>query len=148
MIWRSGLGMRVAFVELDAVDDVAAVARQLDVALLLDIGRTRLGELAGDAADLDHRLLGAEGQHNGHLQEDAEEVADVVGLVLGEAFGAIAALEQKAPAFGDVGERRGQPAGLTRKNQRRKLGQTCLGHLQCLCIRIIRDLLDRFVAPA
>jgi hypothetical protein len=52
--------------------------------------------------------------------------------VLGEAFGAIAALEQKAPAFGDVGQRRGQPAGLTRKNQR----------------RIIRDLLDRFVAPA
>ncbi len=57
------------FGELDAVDDVAAIARQFDAVLRFDVGRTRLGELAGDAADLDDRLLGAEGQHDGHLQE-------------------------------------------------------------------------------
>ena len=96
MIWRSGFGNARFLGELDAVDDVAAIARQLDVALLLDVGRARLGELAGDAADLDHRQLGAKGQHDGHLQEGAEEVADIVGAVLGEALGAIAALQQEA----------------------------------------------------
>ena len=40
--------------ELDAVDDVAAIARQLDAVALLGRRRTRLGELAGDAADLHH----------------------------------------------------------------------------------------------
>ncbi len=140
--------MRACFVEFDAVDDVATVARQLDAVLLLDVGRARLGELAGDAADLDHRLLGAKRQHHGHLQEHAEEIADVVGLMFGESLGTIPTLKQKAPAFGDVGKRRGQPAGLTRKNQRRKLGKPSLGRIKRRCIRIIRDLLDRFVAPA
>ena len=41
--------------EGDVVDDVAAIARQLDVALPLRRRGARLGELAGDAADLHHR---------------------------------------------------------------------------------------------
>ena len=41
--------------ELGAVDDVAAIARQLDAVLLLGRRGARLGELAGDAADLHHR---------------------------------------------------------------------------------------------
>jgi hypothetical protein len=44
------------------------------------------------------------GQHHRHLQEDAEEIADVVGAVLGKALGAIAALQQECPALGDFGE--------------------------------------------
>ncbi len=34
-------------------------------------------------------------QHHRHLQEDAEEIADVVGAVFGKAFGAVAALQQE-----------------------------------------------------
>ena len=59
------------------------------------VGRARLGELAGDAADLDDRRGRREGHHHRHLQEDAEEIADVVGGMLGEALGAIAALQQE-----------------------------------------------------
>ena len=66
--------------------------------------RARLGELAGDAADLDHRQRRREGQHHRHLQEDAKEVADVVGAVLGEAFGAVAAMQQERLAGRDAGE--------------------------------------------
>src|SRR5690606_41460774 len=54
-----------------------------------------LGELAGNAPYLDHGLGCAMGQHHRHLQEDAEEITDVVGAVLGEALGAVAALEDR-----------------------------------------------------
>ena len=107
--------------EGDAVDDVAAVARQLDAVDLLHRRRARLGELPGDAADLHHRQRAAIGQHHRHLQEHAEEVADVVGAVLGEALGAVAALQQeglaarrRAPApFSGCGPRRQTPAAET-----------------------------------
>ena len=84
--------------ELDAVDDVAAIARQFDAVPLLGRRRARLGELAGDAADLHHRRAAGKGQHHRHLQEDAEEVADVVRAMFGEAFGAVAALQQEGLA--------------------------------------------------
>ena len=41
--------------ELDIVDDIAAVARQFDIALFLGRLRTRLRELASHATDLHHR---------------------------------------------------------------------------------------------
>ena len=83
--------------EFDAVDDVAAIARQLLAVLLFHRRGARLGELAGDAADLHHRQRGGIGEHHRHLQEHAQEVADVVGADivgagLGEALGAVAAL--------------------------------------------------------
>ena len=90
-------------------------------------GRARLGELAGDAADLHHRLRAGEGQHDRHLQEDAEEVADVVGAMLGKALGAVAALQQEGLAGRDLGELLLQLARLTCKNQRRKGRETGLG---------------------
>ena len=49
-----GIGPRASSVELDAVDDVAAIARQLHAILDLGLARARLGELAGDTADLHH----------------------------------------------------------------------------------------------
>ena len=67
-----------------------------------------------------------EGQDDGHLQEGAEEVADVVRAVLGEALGAVAALEEERAAVCDFGQRARQLARLTRKNQRRKGGETLL----------------------
>ena len=88
--------------------------------LLLGRRGARLGELAGDAADLHHRRAAGKGQHHRHLQEDAEEVADVVGAVLGEALGAVAALQQESLARGDARQRLLQLARLACKNQRRK----------------------------
>ena len=106
--------------ELDAVDDVAAIARQFLAVLLLGRRGARLGELSGDAADLHHRRAAGEGQHHRHLQKDAEEVADVVGAVLGEALGAITALQQESLASRDARKLLLQVAGLACKNQRRK----------------------------
>ena len=144
------LGVRHArlFGELYAVDDVAAVARQLHVALPLDAGRARLGELAGDAADLDDRQLGAERQDDGHLQEGAEEIADVVGAVLGEALGAVAALQEEAVALGDHRQPALQPARLAGEDQRRKARQPLLGDRERVLVRIVRHLHDRLLPPA
>ncbi len=133
--------------EGDVVDDVAAIARQFDAVAFFRAGRARLGELAGDAPDLHHRLRAGEGEHDRHLQEDAEEVADVVGTVLGEAFGAVAALEQEGLALGDRRELLLQLARLTCKNQRRKSRELLFHGHHGSRIRKSRDLADRQVAP-
>ena len=88
------------------------------------------------------------GQHHRHLQEDAEEIADVVGAVLGEALGAIAALQQESLAGGDPRQRVLQIARLAGKHQRRKGRELLLDVGQRLLVRIIRHLHDRLAAPA
>ena len=106
--------------EVGAVDDVAAIRRQLDRAALFRRRRARLGELAGDAADLHHGRSRRIRQHHRHLQEQAEEIADIVGAVLGEALGAIAALKQESLAGGNLRQSAFEVARLAGKNQRRK----------------------------
>ncbi len=96
--------------ELDVIDDVAAIARQLLAVARLARRRARLGELPRDTAHFHHRRSGRIGQHHRHLQEDAEKIADVVGAVLGETLGAVPALQQK---------------GLARRHPRRALSSDC-----------------------
>ena len=142
------IGNARGLAELDVVDDVAAIARQLLIALFLGRRGARLGELAGDAPDLDHRRGGGEAQHDRHLQEDAEEIADVVGAVLLEGLGAIAALEQKSLAGRDIGQGAGQIARLSGENERRKSGELAFDRRQSGGVAIDRRLLDRLMSPA
>ena len=134
--------------ERDVVDDVAAVARQFGVADRLGRGRARLRELSGDAAELHHRRRAGEGEHHGHLQEDTEEVADVVGRMLGEALGAVAALEQERLAGRDLRERALELPRLAGEDQRRKAGELALDAFQRRRVRIGRHLLDGLFPPA
>src|SRR5690606_27826454 len=101
-----------------------------------------------DAADLHHRRGGGIGQHHRHLEEHAEEVADVVGTVLGEAFRAVTALEQESLAGRDTRQRLLQVAGLACKNERRKGRELLLDVGQCPPVRIVRHLRDRLWPPA
>ena len=55
------------------------------------------------------------------MQEELEIVANVIGLVLFEAFRAISTLQQKGLAFGDAGELLLEIAHFLDKNQRRKV---------------------------
>ncbi len=142
------IGNARGLAELDVVDDVAAIARQLMVALFLGRRGARLGELAGDAPDLDHRRGGGEAQNDRHLQEDAEEIADVIGAVLLEGLGAIAALKQKSLASRDIGEGAGQIARLSGENERRKSGELAFDRRQGALVAIDRRLLDRLMSPA
>src|SRR5688572_290328 len=84
--------------ERGAVDEVAAVARQGDAVPRFRVGRSRLGELARDAADADHRFLEPVQQHDAHLQEDLELARDGVGVTVGEALRAVASLQQETLA--------------------------------------------------
>ena len=140
--------MRDSGGEGDVVDDVAAVARQRDVADLLHRRGARFCELSGDAADLHHRHRAGIGQDHRHLQQHAEEIADVVGAVFGKALGAVAALQQEGLAVGDARQRLFQVAGFTGKHQRRKRRELRLDIGQCLGIGIFRDLQARPGAPA
>ena len=129
--------------EFDTVDDVATIARQLLAVLLLHRRGARLGELAGDAADLHHRQRGGIGEHDRHLQEHAQEVADVVGAEiigagLGEALGAVAALQQETFTHGDAAERILEAARFTGKDQRRKAGELPLDRFERRLVGVIR----------
>ena len=65
--------------EVEAVDRVAAVGRQGDAVAGLEVGGARLGVLAGEPADLHDRHGRGVGQHDRHLQQHPQLVADVVG---------------------------------------------------------------------
>ena len=132
---------------VEAVDDVALVGRHLDPVDHLGRGGPRLGELAGHAANLDHRHLGGIGQHHRHLQHHPERVADVVGRELREAFGAVAALQEERLAFRRQGQLLFQPPRLTGEDQWRIFGQLRLDQIQRCLIGIIRHLNPRFCAP-
>ncbi len=135
-------------VELEAVDDVAAIGRQLDPAHRLGRRRAGLGELAGDPADLHHRQAGAEGEHDRHLQEHPQRVPYLVGVEIGEGLGAVAALQQKGLAGGDVGELVLEGPRLAGEDERRKGGEPGLDLGQRLLVLVVRHLTTRRGAPA
>ena len=139
--------------ELRAVDDVAAIARQLLAVLLLGRRRARLGELPGDAADLHHRHGRGIGQHHRHLQEHAQEVADVVGADvvgarIGEALGAVAALQQEALSRRNAAKLLLEVARLAGKHQRRIACELFLDGLQRRLVRVLGHLDNRLGSPA
>ncbi len=134
--------------EVRPVNDVTAIARQLLVALLLGRRGARFCELPGDAADFNDRLAAGVGQHDRHLQEDAEEVADVVGPMLGKALGAVAALQQEAVSRRNGRKLSFQFARFTGKHQRRKARKTRLDIMQSLGVGIFRHLQNGLRAPA
>ncbi len=134
--------------EFRPVDDVTAIGRQGDAIAGFGVFRAGLGELAGNAADLHHGHTGGECQHDGHLQQHAEGVADIVRVELGEAFGAIPALQQESLAFGNLGQPRHQIARLAREDQRRVGLQALLHGGQCCRVRVFRHLADGLRTPA
>jgi hypothetical protein len=129
------------------VDDVAAVARKFLAVAFFGRRGARLSELARDASNLHHRRSSGISEHHRHLQEHAEEIADVVGAVLGETFSAVAALQQESLAVGDARERLLQAARLAGKHQRREGRELFFDIGQPLPVRIIRHLLNRLAAP-
>src|SRR5262249_44133136 len=80
--------------------------------------------------------------------EHAEEVADVVGAMLGEAFRAVAALQQESTPVGDVGQLALELARLAGKKQRRERGELLLDLGPCPGGGVFRHLNDRLFAPA
>ena len=100
----------------EAVDHVAAVGLQAE---RVDVGRPRLGVLAGDAGHLDHRHAGAVGQHHRHLQQRADVGPDVRFGVVDEGLRAVAALQQERLTARDVGQQPLEPLDLRRHGHRR-----------------------------
>ena len=127
--------------ELEAVDRVAAVGREADVAAGLHAGRPGLRVLAGDAADLHDGHLRGVGHHDGHRQLDEQLALDVLRGHRVEGLGAVAALEQEGAAVGHVGHLQAQVVALPREHQRRKLLEGVDGAVE-RCQIGIRGLLD------
>ena len=111
--------------EFGTVHEIAAERRQRDAVAGLGIGRTRLGVLAGHAADADDGLLESVQQHEAHLQQDLELLGDLVGLALLESLGAVASHEQELAADLRFGEPFAQLFDFPRHDQRRQARQRC-----------------------
>ena len=109
--------------EVVAVDRVAAVGRQGQPVAGLHVGAARLGVLAGEPAELHDRDRRGVRQHDRHLQQHAQLVADVVGGDSVERLGAVAALEQEGLAPGHGRDLVHEVVALPRKHERRRLLQ-------------------------
>ena len=135
-------------VKFNAIDDVAAIAGQFNTIDCFGISRARLGKLSGHPTDLNDRQLGTISQHNCHLQQYAERVADIVGVMLDKAFSAIAALKQKRAPLAHFGKLGFQIARFASKNKRRVSGKAFFHRLQGRRIFVMRHLLNREIPPA
>ncbi len=129
------------------VDDVAAESRELFRRRSFVGRRTRLGELACDAAHLHHLRPGAIGEHDGHLQDDLELVPDAVGGEIVKRLGAVARLKKERLPRRDFGKRLPQCPGLPGENQRWKRGKHLQGLLQRVLVRPFWLLLGWETAP-
>ena len=89
----------------------------------LGVGRAGLGELAGDPAHLHDRDARRVGEHDRHLEDDLQLVADAVGREGVEGLGAVARLEQERLAVGHLGEGGGEVARLAGEHERRQAGE-------------------------
>ena len=127
--------------EIDAVDVVAVIAGQFHPADRLGRGAARLGKLARHARHLHYRHLAGISEHGSHLQDHAQRVADIVRREFGEAFGAVAALQQEGIARRHIAQLGLQRARFARKDQRGKPGQHALGLGQSGGVFIVRQVL-------
>ena len=121
----------------------------VDVADALGRRRAGLGELAGDAADLHDGHAERVGQHDRHLQDDAQLLADVVG---GER--PRSSRRSRRPGAGTrCRRRRGPSAGLQRRGPRRRTPaagsrRSCFSARRArACVGPVGLLRGRTVAP-
>ena len=134
-----GVGLAGLGREPGVVHDVAPERRQLHAVAHLGGRRPRLGELAGDPADLHHRDAGAVGHDHGHLEDHPELVADGVGGEV-ERLGAVTGLEEHRPPFGHAGQRGRQRPGLAGEDEWREAAEPVEGALQCSRVGPLRLL--------
>jgi hypothetical protein len=119
------LGIRYAGFRprLVRMDDVPAEGRQLDAVHDLGLGRARLGELAGDTADLHDRQRGAVRQHRRHLQEHLQLLADPDRGDVAERLDAVAGVQQEGAALCNLAERGPERARFPGEDERRQAAQ-------------------------
>jgi len=92
--------------------------------------------------------LTTEHHNHTHLEDDSEGVADVVGVKLLEALGAVSALEEERIPHGGIGEALLQIASLSGEDDRRERFEALEHLLELLLVRVFRELLGLFGLPA
>ena len=129
---------------VQVVDHVAAVGQQPRG---VQVGRPRLGVLAGDPAELHHRHGRAVGEHHRHLQQHPDLARDVGLRAGGEGLRAVAALQQERLAPRHLGQPLTQLVDLGGHHQRRHPGQGQRDLAQRPGVRPVRLLRRRQLPP-
>jgi len=133
--------------ELRAVDVVAAETGEGDAVARFFVGGARLGILAGETADADDRFLRAHHQNQAHLQQHLEHVGDAAGSAGGEAFGAIAGLQDEARSGGGLSQLLPQLHDFPTGDQGRQDAQLIKDAAERRGVRIFGLLQGRRLAP-
>ena len=124
-----------------------AERRELHAVDRLGVGRAGLGELAGDPAHLHDRDARAVAEHDRHLEDHLQAIADPVGGEGVEGLGAVTGLQQERPPVGDLREGGGEVAGLAGEHERREAGELLEAGLEGALVGPRRLLRGRVVAP-
>ena len=109
--------------ELEGVHRITAVARQRHTVTRLHVGRTRLGVLTRNTADLDDRQRRAVGQHDRHLQQGLNLQAHMIRRGLSEGLSAVPAHQDEGLTAGSRTHPRAQVVNLTGEHKRRLAAQ-------------------------
>ncbi len=131
----------------DVVDDVPAERRELEAVDRLGVGRARLGELARDPPHLHDRDPRAVAQHDRHLEDHLQAIADAVGGEGVEGLGTVAGLEEERTAACDLGEGGGEVPRLAGEDEGRQPGELLERCLEGAVVGPRRLLGGHVVAP-
>ncbi len=114
------VGRAVRRREALAIDEVASVARQRDAADRLGGRGARLRVLPGDPPHEDRLATAGLGEHEPHAKEDLELRGNERRAAVGEAFGAVAALQEEAASLRRLGQLPPQPLDLEARDDGRQ----------------------------
>ena len=87
-----------------AIDEIAPVHRQGLARHRLEFLAARLGVLAGNTAQAHHGLPRGVGEHKAHLQQNLQFGNERLFRTVGKTLRAVAALQDKTPALGRLGQ--------------------------------------------
>ena len=145
---RCGSALRTARIELDAVDDIAAIGGQYDAIVRFVMRAARLGELPGNPRHFDQGSVDRGLEPLGHRVEQAGNTRHLLRDRIAKAFRAVAALKEEAPPFGQLGHDGAQPRRILMVDDRCSAGKPRFDCAQQFFISICRHLAGRSAAPA
>lgn len=142
-----GVGRAFFGGEAGVVDDVTAITWEFDATANLGGGAAGFGVLTCDASDADDAFAGAADEYEAHLDEHFEFPQDGGAAAVVEAFGTVAALENKGLPGIDLLQLSAESVDLPGSDERGELCEGPEDGFELFGILIFRLLEGRFGGP-
>ena len=141
------VGVQLALVGVEAVEDIATERGHLLAVNSLDGGRTRLRVLTSHAADTHDGLVGAPEEDEGHLQKQLDLGLDHILLAIAEELGAIATLQEEGLALSDIAKVFAETDDLVGEDEGREVLELVNRFFKGGLVWVVGALLDGLGSP-